>query len=46
MDDLRIKGYNALLTPNYVKEEFPIVRKKKKKKKKKKECIFKTRKKT
>lgn len=25
MDDLRIKGYNALLTPNYVKEEFPLV---------------------
>lgn len=24
MDDLRIKGYNALLTPSYIKEEFPV----------------------
>lgn len=24
MDDLRVKGYNALLTPNYVREEFPV----------------------
>ena len=24
-DDLRVTGYNALLTPNYVKEEFPLV---------------------
>lgn len=24
-DDLRIQGYNALLAPNYVKEEFPSV---------------------
>lgn len=24
MDDLRIKGYNALLTPSYIKEEFPM----------------------
>ncbi|KAI9477742.1 MAG: 3-deoxy-7-phosphoheptulonate synthase [Benjaminiella poitrasii] len=23
LDDLRVKGYNALLAPNYVKEEFP-----------------------
>jgi hypothetical protein len=25
VEDIRIKGYNALLTPNYVKEEFPLV---------------------
>ncbi|KAI8085660.1 3-deoxy-7-phosphoheptulonate synthase [Thamnidium elegans] len=24
MDDVRVKGYNALLTPNYVREEFPV----------------------
>ncbi|KAG0744475.1 hypothetical protein G6F57_009338 [Rhizopus arrhizus] len=26
-DDLRIQGYNALLTPNYIKEEFPLTEK-------------------
>jgi hypothetical protein len=25
MEDIRVKGYNALLPPNYVKEEFPLV---------------------
>ncbi|ORX59735.1 3-deoxy-7-phosphoheptulonate synthase [Hesseltinella vesiculosa] len=27
MSDLRIKGYNALLSPNYIVEEFPITQK-------------------
>ncbi|KAG1468647.1 hypothetical protein G6F56_003711 [Rhizopus delemar] len=26
-DDLRVQGYNALLAPNYVKEEFPMTNK-------------------
>lgn len=25
LEDIRIEGYNALLTPDYVKEEFPVV---------------------
>lgn len=25
LEDIRIEGYNALLTPQYVKEEFPVV---------------------
>lgn len=26
IDDIRIQGFNALLTPSFVKEEFPLVR--------------------